>query len=274
MCIAVAAAGLNLLTGYNGQISVGHGALYGLGAYTAAILVTDAGWPMLRDGLRSRGGGVLRGRVSPSACLRCASRVCTWRWSPCRWRCCSPPSSSSSPGSPGRIADCRWWSPRPNCPRGRPECPASWESPFGGLASDQWRYFIFLAITVLMFIADRQHRAFPHGSQPCRHPRQRDRRRVVGNQRVAGEDPHLRGVGGHRGGRRSDARPQQRSCEPHLVHACSCRSTCWSRLSSAVRPPIIGPAIGAIVYRVFADVVAPSCRDGSRTPRRSSSACC
>ena len=37
MCIAVAAAGLNLLTGYNGQISVGHGALYGLGAYAAAM---------------------------------------------------------------------------------------------------------------------------------------------------------------------------------------------------------------------------------------------
>lgn len=45
--IAIAASGLNLLTGYNGQISVGHGALYGLGAYSAAILITKSGWPMV-----------------------------------------------------------------------------------------------------------------------------------------------------------------------------------------------------------------------------------
>lgn len=41
---ALAALGLNLLTGYNGQISVGHGAFFGVGAYTTAILVTDHGW--------------------------------------------------------------------------------------------------------------------------------------------------------------------------------------------------------------------------------------
>jgi branched-chain amino acid transport system permease protein len=36
---AIALLGLNLLTGYNGQISLGHGAFYGLGAYTSAILI-------------------------------------------------------------------------------------------------------------------------------------------------------------------------------------------------------------------------------------------
>src|SRR3990172_6210015 len=35
----VAAMGLNILTGYNGQISLGHGALVALGAYTAALLM-------------------------------------------------------------------------------------------------------------------------------------------------------------------------------------------------------------------------------------------
>lgn len=35
---AIALLGLNLLTGYNGQISLGHGAFYAIGAYTAAIL--------------------------------------------------------------------------------------------------------------------------------------------------------------------------------------------------------------------------------------------
>ena len=40
----VGAHGLNLLTGYTGQISLGHGAFMGVGAYTAAILA-NAGWP-------------------------------------------------------------------------------------------------------------------------------------------------------------------------------------------------------------------------------------
>ena len=36
---AIALLGLNVLTGYNGQISLGHGAFYALGAYTTAILI-------------------------------------------------------------------------------------------------------------------------------------------------------------------------------------------------------------------------------------------
>ncbi|HEV2918473.1 MAG TPA: branched-chain amino acid ABC transporter permease, partial [Actinomycetota bacterium] len=36
---AVAALGLNLLVGYSGQISLGHGAFFAIGAYTAATLV-------------------------------------------------------------------------------------------------------------------------------------------------------------------------------------------------------------------------------------------
>jgi ABC-type branched-subunit amino acid transport system permease subunit len=37
--------GLNLLTGYNGQISLGHGAFYALGAYTSAIMIDRFGIP-------------------------------------------------------------------------------------------------------------------------------------------------------------------------------------------------------------------------------------
>jgi len=36
---AIALLGLNLLTGFNGQISLGHGAFYGIGAYTTAIMI-------------------------------------------------------------------------------------------------------------------------------------------------------------------------------------------------------------------------------------------
>ena len=42
---AIALLGLNILTGYNGQISLGHGAFYALGAYCAAMLMDRAGAP-------------------------------------------------------------------------------------------------------------------------------------------------------------------------------------------------------------------------------------
>lgn len=42
---AIAILGLNMLTGFNGQISLGHGAFYAFGAYTAAILMDKLGVP-------------------------------------------------------------------------------------------------------------------------------------------------------------------------------------------------------------------------------------
>jgi branched-chain amino acid transport system permease protein len=40
---AIAILGLNILTGYGGQISLGHGAFYALGAYTSAVLISQLG---------------------------------------------------------------------------------------------------------------------------------------------------------------------------------------------------------------------------------------
>ena len=42
---AIALLGLNILTGYNGQISLGHGAFYAIGAYVAAVLMDIYGVP-------------------------------------------------------------------------------------------------------------------------------------------------------------------------------------------------------------------------------------
>ena len=42
---SIALLGLNILTGFNGQISLGHGAFYAIGAYCAAILMDKAGVP-------------------------------------------------------------------------------------------------------------------------------------------------------------------------------------------------------------------------------------
>jgi branched-chain amino acid transport system permease protein len=64
-CFFVAILGLNLLTGYTGQISLGHGALMAVGAYTTAILTADHGfrdlWTIPLAGLVAMGAGFLLG---------------------------------------------------------------------------------------------------------------------------------------------------------------------------------------------------------------------
>jgi branched-chain amino acid transport system permease protein len=42
--LIIAAMSLNLVLGYTGQISIGHSAFFGIGGYTAAILIRDHGW--------------------------------------------------------------------------------------------------------------------------------------------------------------------------------------------------------------------------------------
>ena len=44
---SIAALGMSLLLGYAGQISLGHAAFIGIGAYTTAILTTQFNWPIL-----------------------------------------------------------------------------------------------------------------------------------------------------------------------------------------------------------------------------------
>jgi branched-chain amino acid transport system permease protein len=44
MIFAIAIMGLNLLTGFNGQFSLGHGAFFAIGAYTTAILMDQYGF--------------------------------------------------------------------------------------------------------------------------------------------------------------------------------------------------------------------------------------
>jgi len=44
---AITTMGLSLLMGYAGQISLGHAAFFGMGAYASAILTTRFGWPSL-----------------------------------------------------------------------------------------------------------------------------------------------------------------------------------------------------------------------------------
>ena len=62
---AIAIMGLNLLTGFNGQFSLGHGSFYAIGAYTAAILMDQSGvsyvWTLPAAGLICFASGFLFG---------------------------------------------------------------------------------------------------------------------------------------------------------------------------------------------------------------------
>lgn len=62
---AIAATGLNILIGFTGQISLGHGAFFGVGAYAGAILATTLHLPMFLSvplsGLVTAGIGMIFG---------------------------------------------------------------------------------------------------------------------------------------------------------------------------------------------------------------------
>ena len=62
---AIAAIGLNILIGFTGQISLGHGAFFGVGAYAGAIFATDLNMPLFlavpAAGLFTAGVGMIFG---------------------------------------------------------------------------------------------------------------------------------------------------------------------------------------------------------------------
>ena len=82
MVYAIAILGLNLLTGFNGQFSLGHGAFFAIGAYTAAILMDRFDiayyWTLPAAGV------VCFVPASCSACRRCGSRASISRSRPSR----------------------------------------------------------------------------------------------------------------------------------------------------------------------------------------------
>lgn len=56
LIIAIAVTGLNLITGYTGQLSLGHAAFFAIGAFTSAMLVTGKVWtPFIADNIWTPG---------------------------------------------------------------------------------------------------------------------------------------------------------------------------------------------------------------------------
>ncbi len=152
MALAIAACGLNLLTGYNGQISVGHGALYGTGAYATALLITDLGWPVWPSvaaaGVICFVVGVAIGlpalRIKGLYLALVTLAVATL------FPLFIEQFSSITGGGSGLSIT----TPQES-PRGVIERPIRLESPGGSLAPDQWKYFVFLVLTVVVFVVMR-----------------------------------------------------------------------------------------------------------------------
>lgn len=135
---AVAVLGLNLLMGYGGEISLGHGAFFALGAYVTAVLEQRAGIPALLALVPAAAAGYLAGLLLGLPALRLRGLYLalltlglTVSAAPIIKRL-----GSLTGGSGGLTI------PQPGVP--------SW---LGGLAEDQFVYLLVLAIAVLAFAA-------------------------------------------------------------------------------------------------------------------------
>ena len=135
--IAIAAMGLNLLTGFNGQVSIGHGAFYGVGAFTSAILMIDHGWTfeptIVVAALLSAALGVLVG--VPALRVRGLYLALVTLGLAVLFPLVTQKYVDGSGGVPLL---------RP--PR------REFASLIDGLADDQWAYFLSLAIMVALFL--------------------------------------------------------------------------------------------------------------------------
>lgn len=138
---AIALVGLNILTGYNGQISLGHGAFYAIGAYTAAILMDKAGasyWVGIpAAGIVSLGVGYAFGR--PALKLQgLYLALATFALGVVAPQLLKYKHLEQWTGGVGGI-----FLTKPEAPFGLP------------LTADQWFYLFTLALTVVMFLLAR-----------------------------------------------------------------------------------------------------------------------
>ncbi len=133
---AIALLGLNILTGYNGQISLGHGAFYAVGAYTTAVMMDQwnvpYGWTIPTAGVVCLVVGFLFGipalrleglylALATFALALAVPQILKYfeHW---------------TGGSQGIVLS------KPNAPLGLP------------LNPDQWLYFLTLAVLLVLFV--------------------------------------------------------------------------------------------------------------------------
>ena len=133
---AIALLGLNMLTGYNGQFSLGHGAFYGMGAYTTAIMIDrwniGYGWTIPAAGIICLMVGFLFGRPA----LRLEGLYLALA------------TFSLALAVPQILKYFEHWTGgSQGIVLSKPK------APFGlRLSEDQWLYFVTLAVTIALFV--------------------------------------------------------------------------------------------------------------------------
>lgn len=137
---AVAVLGLNVAVGFAGQISLGHAAFVGVGAYTCVILSADHGWPLLATvpaaGLVSFGVGfvigvpALRFRGLYLALLTLAVGTA---FGPIVKRLDGLTNGTNGKGSPARLASPSWLGD-------------------GRAADRRWVFFVTAAVAAMVFV--------------------------------------------------------------------------------------------------------------------------
>ncbi len=136
MSLAIAVLGLNLLVGYSGQISLGHGAFFALGAYASAISIDDLGVPYLLTlplaGLVCGLAGFLVGL--PALRLRGLYLALVTLGLAIATPQIIKRADGLTGGTQGLSVE-------------KVTAPA-----WSGLADDQWLYFVTLAVAAVMFV--------------------------------------------------------------------------------------------------------------------------
>jgi branched-chain amino acid transport system permease protein len=132
---AVAIVGLDLLVGYAGQISLGHGALFALGAYTTAILSVHAGVPVLATIPVAGAVSFLAGLVLGLPALRLRGHYLAL---------VTLAATIAAPQLLKRFAGTTGGSSGLTVPQ---PSPPAWL----GLASDQYLYFVALVVAAIVF---------------------------------------------------------------------------------------------------------------------------
>ena len=153
-----------MLTGYNGQISLGHGAFYAIGAYTAAILMDKFGVPYWATLPIAGAVCLVAGFLFGLPALRLEGLYLALATFALGVAHAADPQVQAA------------WSTGPAASQGivivKPDAP-DWLP----LSQDQWLYFFTLAWAVVLFFARLEPAARPGRPRADGDPRPADRRR-------------------------------------------------------------------------------------------------
>ncbi len=155
--IAIAALGLNLLTGYNGQVSAGHGALFGVGAYAGALVVNHYGGQFFLGIIGGAAAAFLVGILLGIPALRIrglALALVTLSFAAVFPFLLTMIDSVTNAPNSLKIT---YKVPNPRAPSTMIDALVKFRSPFDPaiIADDQWHYFYALMIAVACFVLVR-----------------------------------------------------------------------------------------------------------------------